>query len=296
MDIHHLRVFISVYKNKSFSKASKELYLTQPTVSEHIKTLENELKVKLFDRVGRTVLPTRDAEILYEQALEVIDKVSKLKESLDQIRKNPSGSVVIGTSSIPGTYIIPRILPEFRKRYPEILVHVKISDSKRVINEISDGQLLIGVTGTKFSISHCYFIPFMDDELVLVDRNIVKGEEIEPEKLYDYPFILREEGSGTRREMERWLSQMKIKTESLRAVCILGSNDAVKEAVKRGLGVSILSIHSIRDDLECKKLRAVKIAGFKMKRTFYLVTHKKRTLPFLSQLLFNFLKDKAFTL
>lgn len=296
MDIHQLRVFVSVFKNRSFSKASKELYLTQPTISEHIKTLESELNVKLFDRIGRTVIPTRDAEILLEQAIEIIDRVGKLKESLDQMRKNPSGNIVIGTSSIPGTYILPKILTKFREKYPEIILNILISDSKKVINDISEGQLLIGVTGTKFFSNHLEFIPFMDDQLVLVDKNFITKKAIAPEDLYDYPFILREEGSGTRREMERWLSQMKMKVERLRTVCIFGSNDAVKEAIKNGLGVSIMSIHSIRDEIDCKKLKMVKISGWEMKRTFYLVIHKKRTLPFVYQLFFDFLKNKAFTI
>lgn len=296
MDIHQLRVFISVYKNRSFSKASKELYLTQPTISEHIKNLENDLKVKLFDRVGRAVIPTKDAEILFEQALEVTDKMEKIKEFLYEMRQTPSGNLLMGASSIPGTYIIPKILAEFKVKYPEISMSISISDSKKVMENLSNGHILIGIVGAKIFSHHIEFIPFMDDELVLVDRSFIKKEQIMPEELYEYPFVLREEGSGTRREMERWLEQMKIKIERLKTVCILGSTDAVKEAVKNGLGVSILSMHSIKDELESRKLKLVKIAGLNMKRTFYIIKHKKRTLPFIYQILLDFLKSKAFSL
>lgn len=296
MDIHQLRVFIAVFKNRSFSKASQELYLTQPTISEHIKGLEEELKVKLFDRVGRSVIPTRDAEILFEEALEIVDKVEKLRESLDQIRKAPSGNIIVGASSIPGTYILPKIIPEFRKEYPEVSLNISISDSKNVINDLLNGQILIGIVGTKFFSNPIELIPFMNDDLVLADSNFIKKDEIIPENLYDYPFILREEGSGTRKEMERWLNQMKIKIEKLKAVCTLSSTDAVKEAIKNGIGVSILSLHSIKDELESKKIRTVRISGWEMRRTFYLTIHKKRTLPFIYQLFLDFLKNKAFTI
>jgi DNA-binding transcriptional LysR family regulator len=107
MDLHHLKIFVSVFKNRSFSKASQDLSLTQPTVSDHIQTLERELKCKLFDRLGRTILPTKEAEILSLYAAEVIDKAEALKEALGILRKEVEGELVLGASTIPGTYLIP---------------------------------------------------------------------------------------------------------------------------------------------------------------------------------------------
>src|SRR3990172_4868184 len=109
MDIHQLRVFTSVFKNKSFSKASEELYLTQPTVSDHIKTLEEELDCKLFDRLGRTIIPTKEAEVLYNHAIGIIEKISTLKDTFSQLKKEVSGELVVGASTIPGTYLMPKI-------------------------------------------------------------------------------------------------------------------------------------------------------------------------------------------
>lgn len=297
MDIHQLKVFIHVFKNRNFSKAGKELYLTQPTISEHIKTLENELNIKLFDRIGKTVIPTKDAEILYDSAIEIIEKIDKLKDSIQKIKSTPSGNLFIGASSIPGTYILPELISQFKKKYPEILINLHISDSKSVIENLISGQILLGFVGTKINNNKIEYTPFMDDELIVACSNsFIKKNTISPSDLIEFPFILREEGSGTRKEMEKWFNEMGIKIEKLKIVCIISSTDAVKQAVKKGLGISILSVNSIKDELECKKLKAIKISNYSMKRTFYIAINIKRSLPFVYKLFYDFIKEKAFTL
>ncbi|MCS7215834.1 MAG: selenium metabolism-associated LysR family transcriptional regulator [Thermodesulfovibrio sp.] len=296
MDIHHLRIFISVFKHKSFSKAAKELFLTQPTISEHIKTLEEELNCKLFDRFGKIIIPTKEAEILYENAQEVVDKVEGLKDILQKIKSTPSGNLHIAASSIPGTYILPRLISSFKNNYPEILIQIEISDSKSVIENLISGDILLGVVGTKLGKSKIFYHPFMNDELVIVSPNFIEESYIEPEEILKYPFITREEGSGTRKEMEKWLKEMGIDIEKLNIVCTLSSTDAVKEAIKNGMGISILSIHSIKDELEYKKLKIVRIKNYKMNRIFYIATHTMRSLPYIYKLFYEFLKEKAFSL
>ncbi|MEJ5227742.1 selenium metabolism-associated LysR family transcriptional regulator [Thermodesulfovibrio sp.] len=295
MDIHQLKIFIAVFKNRSFSKAGKELYLTQPTISEHIKTLENELELKLFDRVGKTVIPTKDAQILYEQALEIVEKIELIKDSIQKIKTVPSGSLSIGASSIPGTYILPELISTFNKKYPQIFLHILISDSKSVIESLISGEILIGVVGTAIKDPRIKYEPFMNDELVIATPYSFKKSYISPKELSEYPFIMREEGSGTRKEMEKWLSKIGVNLDNLMIVCTLGSTDAVKEAIKKGVGISILSIHSIKDEIECKRLKAVKIDNYEMKRVFYIARNPKRSLPFVHQLFYDFLKEKAFT-
>lgn len=296
MDIHQLKIFISVFKNRSFSKASKELFLTQPTISEHIKSLEEELNCKLFDRFARGIIPTREAEILYEHALEVIEKMEALKDSVQRIKTAPSGNLFIGASSIPGTYILPKLITSFKKNYPEISIQIDISDSKSVIENLLSGKLLIGVVGTKINNSKIEYTDFMNDELVIGAPEFVEKSIIEPSEIYEYPFIMREEGSGTRKEMEKWLSKMGIDSGKLRVVCMLGSTDAVKQAIKNGLGISILSIHAVKDEMKCKNLKVLRIKNYEMKRTFYIATHIKRTLPFVYRVFYEFLKQNAFTL
>lgn len=296
MDIHQLKIFIAVFKNRSFSKAAKELFLTQPTVSEHIKLLEENLKCQLFDRVGKTVIPTKEAEVLYEHALEVIEKIESLKEALQKIKTTPAGSIFIQASSIPGTYILPALLPSFKRSYPEISIQIDVTDSKVVIDNLVSGNIIMGIVGTKIKNPKIVYTPFMQDELVIVSPNSIKKSFIEPEEILNYPFVMREEGSGTRKEMEKWLEQMGIDIEKLKIVCTLGGTDAVKEAVKRGIGISILSIHAIKDELECKKLKLIRVSKYQMQRNFYIVTHTKRSLPYIYRIFYEFLKENAFSL
>ncbi|MEN2995231.1 MAG: selenium metabolism-associated LysR family transcriptional regulator [Thermodesulfovibrio sp.] len=296
MDIHQLRIFISVFKNKSFSKAAKELFLTQPTISEHIKALEEELNCILFDRFGKIIIPTKEAEILYQNAQEIIEKLEELKDTLQKIKSKPSGNLHIAASSIPGTYILPKLIASFKSNYPEISIQIDISDSNSVIESLISGKILLGVVGTKLHESKIEYLPFMDDELVIVSPNSIEESYIEPEEILKYPFITREEGSGTRKEMEKWLREMGLDIQKLNIVCTLSSTDAVKEAIKNELGISILSIHSIRDELEYKKIKIIRIKNYRMHRTFYVATHTMRTLPYIYKIFYEFLKKKAFSL
>lgn len=280
MDIHQLRVFASVFKNKSFSRASEELHLTQPTISNHIKSLEEEFDCKLFDRLGRTIIPTREADVLYSHSMELIEKADTIKEAIGEIRKDITGKLIIGASTIPGVYLMPRIMTEFQKSYPFISFQIIISDSRGIIDNISKHELLLGIVGAKLGNEKINYMPFVEDELVAVSSPfLIKNNTLTLKEIIKFPMVLREEGSGTRRETEKFLENKGVSLESIKIAGIFGSTDAVKQAVKAGLGVSILSRFSVTDELDHGILKEVKLSDIEMKRRFYIVTHKKRTLP-----------------
>lgn len=280
MDIHKLRVFTSVFKNRSFSKASEALHLTQPTISNHIKALEDEFACKLFDRMGRTIIPTKEAEVLYGKATEIIEKADALKEALGQLKKETTGELVIGASTIPGVYLMPRIMKEFQKKFPAISFQILIADSGGVIDSISRHELLLGIVGAKLGNDQIDYTPFVEDELIVVSAPLkTEKSSITLKELVALPMVYREEGSGTRREVEKFLESEGISFDHMKIAGIFGSTDAVKQAVKAGLGVSILSKFSVADELEHKLLEEIKLTDIHMKRNFYIVTHKKRTLP-----------------
>jgi len=280
MDIHQLRVFTSVFKNRSFSKASEALHLTQPTISNHIKALEDEFACKLFDRMGRTIIPTKEAEVLYGKSTEIIEKADALKEALGQLKKETTGELVIGASTIPGVYLMPRIMTEFQKKYPAISFQILIADSGGIIDSISKHELLLGIVGAKLGNDQIDYIPFVEDELIVVSAPLkTEKSSMTLRELVDLPMVFREEGSGTRREVEKFLESEGISFDHMKIAGIFGSTDAVKQAVKAGLGVSILSKFSVADELEHKLLKEIKLTDIHMKRNFYIVTHKKRTLP-----------------
>jgi DNA-binding transcriptional LysR family regulator len=290
MDIHHLRVFASVFKNRSFSKASEELHLTQPTISNHIKALEDEFDCKLFDRLGRTILPTKEAEVLYSHSMELIERTNNLREAVGLIKKDISGKLIIGASTIPGVYLLPGFMSEFRKKFPSISFQILISDSKGIIENISGHELLLGIVGAKLGNEHIKYMPFIEDELIVVSSpHLSKNRMMTLQELLKLPMVLREEGSGTRKETEKFLANKGISLENVHISGVFGSTDAIKQAVKAGLGVSILSKFSVADELKYKILEEIKLTDIQMKRRFYIVTHKKRTLPRLYETFLNYI-------
>ena len=294
MDIHHLKVFASVFKNRSFSKASEELHLTQPTISNHIKALEDEFECRLFDRLGRTILPTKEAEVLYSHSMELIERTNNLREAVGLMKKDISGKLIIGASTIPGVYLLPGFMSEFRKKFPSISFQILISDSKGIIENISRHELLLGIVGAKLGNEHIKYMPFIEDELIAVSSpHISKNRMITLQELLKFPMVLREEGSGTRKETEKFLANKGISLENVHISGVFGSTDAIKQAVKAGLGVSILSKFSVADELKYKILEEIKLTDIQMKRRFYIVTHKKRTLPRLYETFLNYIAAES---
>ena len=291
MDIHQLKVFTSVFKNRSFSKASEELHLTQPTISDHVKTLEEELECKLFDRLGRTIIPTKEAEALYSHAMEIIEKANITKDIIGRFKKDLTGELIVGASTIPGTYLMPSLMAAFQRKNPGVSFQICISDSKEIGEKILKHELLLGVIGTKLSNDYIHYMPFIEDELIVVSSpSLIKGERMTLRELIRFPIILREEGSGTRREFQKILENKGVTLEDIKIAGIFGSTDAVKQAVKAGLGFSILSKCSVIDELKHNVLKEINLADMQMKRKFYIIAHKKRTLPFLYNSFLEFLK------
>jgi len=280
MDIHQLRVFASVFRNKGFSKASQELKLTQPTVSNHVMSLEKELGCKLFDRTGRRVIPTEEAEVLYLHALDLIERLVGIPDAIRGRNREIAGELIVGASTIPGTYILPAIAADFVKRYPGVSFEIRLGDTERIANMVRDHEILIGTVGARTAGSKLDYRPFVEDELVLAGSpKFISRDAVSLEQLRAIPFLLREEGSGTRKVMEEYLAKKGLSIKDLKVVAVLGSTDAVREAAKAGLGASILSKFALAEELTASKLAMAKIKGVRMKRVFFIVTHRKRTLP-----------------
>jgi DNA-binding transcriptional LysR family regulator len=287
-------VFSSVFKNRSFSRASEELHLTQPTISDHVKTLEEELECKLFDRLGRTIIPTREAEALYSHAIEIIEKTNITKDIIGRFKKELSGELVVGASTIPGTYLMPSLMAAFQKKHPGVSFQIFIADSKEIGEKVLKHELLMGVVGTKVSNGHINHFPFIEDELIAVSSpSLIKNDLLTLKELIRFPMVLREEGSGTRKELEKILEAKGITLEGIKIAGIFGSTDAIKQAVKAGLGFSVLSRLSVSDELKYRLLKEIKLSDVQMKRKFYIITHRKRSLPFLHNAFLEHMKTEA---
>ena len=282
IETKQLKIFVTVYKSGSFTKASEILETSQPTISEQIKTLEKNLGCKLFDRLGRTIRPTSKAELLFPKALSILEEIDQLEEEMAMEDQCISGELILGASTIPGAYVLPRLATVFKEKHPDISLsfEIRIADSGEIIDSVLNHDLLIGIVGSETASQKLQFSPLIGDELVLAaaaKHNI--SNNISMKKFLKLPFLLREKGSGTRKSMEEFGAKTGFETEQLNTVAVLGSNAAIKEAIKENLGVSILSRISISDELENGKIKEIKVKGLTMKRMFYAVTLKKRSLP-----------------
>ncbi len=280
IETKQLKTFLAVYSSGSFTRAAKILDTSQPAVSEQIKGLEKELRCRLFDRMGRSIQPTSKASILYPRACSVIEAMEAMADEISLEDTPVGGELIIGASTIPGAYIIPRFASLFQKRYPQVSFEVRIADSGDIIQMLTEHKLLLGIVGAQSHSPRLSFNTIVEDDLVLVSSGNNRLKKSVPvSELLKMPFLLREEGSGTRKSTEEAVIRIGIAVSELNVVAVFGSNAAIKEAIKEGLGVSILSRISVRDELECGSLRELGIEGLNIQRLFYAVTLKGRSLP-----------------
>lgn len=254
--------------------------LTQPTVSDHIISLETELGCRLFDRLGRTIAPTKEAESLYAHAMEIVERVDMIGDMITLGKREPSGELLVGAGTIAGSYVLPHLMASFKSKYPDIVFQISTGNSKEIIGRIMSHELLLGIVGTIIADEKLSYTQIAEDELVVISPpNYFKKNTLTLEELVEMPFIMREEGSGTRIEIERILMTHGIDIDSLKIIGVFGTTIGVKEAVKSGMGLSIISRLAVRDLLKCKRLKEIKIPDVQMKRSLYFVTHNKRSLP-----------------
>ncbi len=296
MDIRALEVFCRIVELKSFSKAAEAVYLTQPTVSGHIKVLEEFVGVKLLDRLGREVLPTKAGELLYGYAKQILALRNQAIQALEEYKGSLKGHLVIGGSNIPGEYVLPALLGTFKARYPEISITLKIADSREIVRGVLEGTYELGAVGAKFDDGQLIYLKLLEDELVLAlppGHAWASKPVIALKELVEQPMILREVGSGSRKVFEDALHAARLDSSTLTVVAEMGSTEAIRQAVKSGAGVSVISLRAIQDDLDRGTLWTVPLEDTRLTRDFYLVTHKNRSRSPLCEAFANFLLESV---
>lgn len=225
-------------------------------------------------------MPTAQAEALYPKTKTILEDLKNLKEEITSSGEKVAGELNIGASTIPGAYILPKYAASFKKLYPNVSFDIQIYDSAHVASAIHEKRLLLGVVGSKSFSRQIEFTPLTADRLTVVasPENDIPST-IDLDDLRKYPFISRENGSGTKKNIEKKLAGLGFSTDNLDIVGSFGSSTAVKEAVKMDLGISIISHHAVKKELEMGWLKQVDLKGFKMERIFYLARLAKRTLP-----------------
>lgn len=269
MNMKQLEAFIYVSEEKNFTRAAKLLYMTQPAISFQIKALEEHLGIQLFERMDKKVYLTDGGEILYPQAKKILEAYSSIKDGIVALKGLEKGRMTIGASTIPGEYLLPRLIGQFKNIYPNLLISLAIGSTDQMIHKLTEREIDIAVIGVMPDDTKFETFKLASDQLVLIAPSNFKSTSISLENLKSQPLIVREIGSGTRRVIEEELHNNDISVKSLNIQMELGSTRAVLTAVEAGLGLSFVSQWALKEALELNKVKVVELDKFKINRYLY---------------------------
>jgi DNA-binding transcriptional LysR family regulator len=296
VDLRQLEIFVKVAERGSFSKAAEALFLTQPTVSEHVRALEDELGLRLLDRLGRGATLTRAGQLLSSYAIRMLALSREARQAMDSFQGRLSGELIIGASTIPGEYVLPAFVGRFKDKYPDISITLLIGDSQAVIDWVADGRAELGMAGARIAHRGVDYKELMPDEVVVIvpAAHPWHGrKQITVDELRGEPLLLRERGSGTRAALEAALGDAGLDLDSFRVVGEMGSTQAIKQAVKAGVGISLVSRRAVEEECKSGLIWCVRVKDFKVTRSFYLVTHKERSRSPIAEAFRFFLEAEA---
>jgi DNA-binding transcriptional LysR family regulator len=295
VDLRRLEIFLKVAELGSFSRAADALFLTQPTVSEHVRALEDELGVQLLDRLGRGTTATKAGTLLLGYARRLLALSKEARQAIEQFQGRMTGELVVGGSTIPGEYVLPALIGGFRTKYPEVSIALRIAGSRQVQDWVEHGHVEVGVVGAVPSSRVLESRPLMDDGLVLAvppDHPWVARKTVTVEDVKREPLILRERGSGSRETLENGLKAMGQALDSFHVIAEIASTQAVKQAVRAGLGVSFVSHLAVEDECRARLLACVKVRDLNVTRAFHVIVHRDRSRSPLAQAFLAFVESQ----
>jgi len=281
MDLWQLHIFVSVVDNKSFSKASSAINLSQPTVSSHIKELEDYFQCRLLDRLGKTTEPTKAGEILYQYSKKILNLRDQAESAVYDFLGNTKGNFIIGGSTIPAGYIIPKLIGLFSKQFPEICIELTAGDTAQIAREIKKGAIEIGIVGAKIDDPQIKQEKFVKDEMKLIipsNHKWAHKTSVDCSKLFEEKIIAREKGSGTWQSILKAVDDAGFRSKNLKTCIIMGNTMSVIQGILNNVGISILSTIAVQEDINKGRLKALSVKGLDLNRFFYLTMPAKRTL------------------
>jgi DNA-binding transcriptional LysR family regulator len=279
MEIRHLQTFVIAAETQSFTRTAELVGLTQSAVSQHVGLLEKELGRALFDRGAKSVSLTEFGLSVHHHARKILEIVDEIKQDADQKSTEVVGLVTIASSTVPSEWLLPEILLIIRAAHPGIQESVKVSDSERAIEAVESGEVDFALVGELPRATNLCAKRVAEDELVLVvapKHTLADEKTIEPKQLLEHPLIFRESGSGSRRCVENALSSAGVPISELTIPIEVNSNDAIRAAVERGVGISFLSQRALKREIDDQRLIQVHIDGVNIIRSLYLVTDPQR--------------------
>jgi len=263
MSDRRLKVFHTVAKLLSFTKAAEALHMTQPAVTFQVRQLEEYFNTRLFDRTHNKVSLTPTGERVSDFAERIFDLYNEMENSVRDLTGEISGALTIGASTTIAEYMLPALLGEFKNQYPEINLRLKVSNSDGIVSMVEHNVIDLGIVEAPVSNKNLIVEICHDDHLVVVTAPghdlAIRGTSVKPEELKQYPFVCREEGSGTREVITQFLIDQDVKPAEMNYCMELGSPEALKGAVEADMGISILSRSTIAKELKLNTLAELQL-------------------------------------
>jgi len=290
MSDRRLQVFHVVAGVLSFTRAAEMLHMTQPAVTHQIRQLEEELNARLFDRSNNRISLTAAGEQVMQYAEKIIGLYGEMSESVKLLTGDRAGLVTLGASTTIAEYMLPGLLGDFRHQFPEVQIRLRVANTDAIVSMVADNSIDLGVVEGEVDNQLLLVERCQQDELQLIapiGHPLADLDSIIPLALTDYPFIHREDGSGTRRVVEKYLSEHGVEDHAFNRPFELGSTEAIKGAVQAGMGISIVSGATVSRELALGHLEARSLTP-PLLRPFYFVRQRQKFRTNLMDELFQF--------
>lgn len=292
LTLQQLRLFESVSRLGSYTRAAEELFLTQPAVSIQVKRLETQAGLPLFERIGKKTFSTAAGKVMYDASLDILNRVEDLNNSLEDLKGTVKGSLQVSVVTT-AKYFLPNLLGAFLQQYPDVEPKLKFNNRARVIERLMNNEDDFVVMGQIPDDDNLEAYPFLNNILGIIahaDHPLANKKNISIEELAKQRFLIREAGSGTRIVFDQLLKEHGVEVEPYME---LGSSEALKQAVMAGLGIAVLSLHSVQLERDVNKLIVLDVEGFPMKRRWYLVHLKGRKLSLVARTFFDYILKES---
>ncbi len=293
--LRQLKVFESVARLLNFTRAAEELHLTQPAVSIQIKQLEKMIALPLFEQMGKRIYLTDAGQELFNYSRSISQQLADMELALEELKGVQRGKLNIAVVST-ANYFVPGLLARFTQRYPDVTISLHVSNRENVLKQLADNQTDLAIMGQPPDNIDISSESFVENPLVIIappDHPLCGQRQIPVERLEQEIFLVREPGSGTRSAMERFFAQAKIRiNKGMEA----DTTEAIKQGIQAGMGLGIMSIHTIRLELETGRLQILDVQGFPIIRNWYVVHRKNKRFSSISGVFKQFLLQEAATL
>lgn len=278
MDVRDLQVFLSVSKHLNYTRAGEKINLSQPSVSVRIRQLESELRVKLFEQLGKKVVLTDAGQLLVPYANRVIAAIDDAHHAIDELHGLERGSLRIGASTTPGMYLVPQVVARFKRSHPKIEIHLRIKDTREVEDGVLNNEFDFGFVGGHLAAEEVSAHAWLTDELLLIvspDHRLRNKKTVKKQDLEGESFIVRESGSATRATIVTQLQQANFELET---VVEMENPESIKKAVQSGLGIAFISKFAVATELTAKTLTAIRVRDLTINRELKIVHRKDKHL------------------